>query len=129
MNLKHEQEARRLGTRGPSDRSPTPAPWHVEGFLLPATLFLSHLQTQMHISQGFQQPPLVVTPAWTGSGQAPLRALCRRVLPSALFERWNKEMSEFEIRLAGRELMLFTALELGKQGCRLKAELTSCFPT
>lgn len=59
-------------------------------------------QDLMHISQGFQQAPLVVSPAWTGLGQAPLRALCKRVLPPALYDRCDQEMREFQIRLAGR---------------------------
>ncbi|KAM0786444.1 hypothetical protein ACM66B_001907 [Microbotryomycetes sp. NB124-2] len=55
----------------------------------------------MRVHEGHQQTPIVLEPAWSGSGNAPLRALMRRRLPASAFAQVERDSLELEQRLQG----------------------------
>jgi hypothetical protein len=63
----------------------------------------------MKVEDGFQQPRIELPAAY--SADPVFQALLERLLPPRVFEPVERELKEFEIRLAGRESSCLCALE------------------
>ncbi|KAK4047391.1 hypothetical protein OIV83_005438 [Microbotryomycetes sp. JL201] len=55
----------------------------------------------MRVHEGHQQTPIKLEPAWSGAGNAPLRALMRRRLSPETFARVERDSLNLEKRLQG----------------------------